>query len=506
LNNYLIRTCQGRNRFKRLLPYCILLSAFLLSVDAQEDVNQLSYRVGTFGSVSTGEQTPFWMVSNQYGVVPLEANNGYLRTQIGYHHYINSDWSWVTKADVVAAAPRYRNFYMQQLYTELACKGVRLSIGSHETGRYLQTVTDPFLSSGDLGLATNARPIPEINLYLPEFISLPWAGDWLQGKANFAVGRSFDTDYLESFIGENQYYIQNLLWHHKSLYVRLKDTKNNSPFSFIAGIRHAVQWGGEATNPLIKGQQPQTMKDFVRVVLGRSGGESATLSDQVNALGAHLGSYDFRLGYEKKDWAVYAYYQHIFCDASGMEFYNGLDGLKGLQVETPKFHWLKKIVFEHLYTLNQSGPFHFIQFDHDKYPGYGGGADRYYNNEEYTTGFSYFNRGLGTPFLLSPAYNQSGEVGFKHIRVQAWYMGAEGEIGRYLAWRLRLSAMESLGTPYAPTLKKLTGTSFSTDFSYCRKDWIFTASIAADQGSLIGNSRGFSISVAKQGISVLKRH
>jgi hypothetical protein len=489
---------------RKKLLVCLFLPAFMLSVQAQEEVSHLSYYVGTFGSVSSGGQTPFWMVGNQYGIVPLDANNGLLRTQMGYHHFFHRDWSWVTKVDLVAVAPRYRNIYVHQLYTELAFRGVRLSIGSHETGKYLQTVTDPYLSSGDLGLATNARPIPEINLYSPDFIVLPLTGGWLQGKANFSAGRSFDTDYIESFIGKNQYYIQNPLWHHKSLYLRFKDTKNDFPLSFIAGIRHAAQWGGEATDPNLKGKQPHTFKDFLHVVLRQAGDETASPSDQINLLGAHQGTYDFRLGYEKKDWAIYGYYQHIFSDASGMEFINALDGLKGVQIDLPKTPWLSKIVFEHLNTLNQSGPFHFIWFDDDNYPGYGGGADNYYNNDEYTTGFSYFNRSLGTPFLLSPEYNRDGKLGFKHTRIQAWYLGAEGDITPNLSWRLRLSAMESFGTPYAPPLKKLTATSFITNFSYCRKDWTFTSSIAADHGPLLGNHWGFSISVAKQGISELK--
>jgi len=489
---------------KRVTLYCILLSAFIFSIEAQDEIKHLSYNVRSFGSFSTLNQTPFWMVSNQYGVVPLEANNGYLRTKMGYHHFFSSEWSLVAKVDLIAVAPRYRNLYIQQLYAELRYKGLRLSIGSQESGQYLQTVTDPYLSSGDLGIATNARPIPEINLYSPDFILLPWTAGWLQGKANFALGRSFDTNYLDSYIGENQYYIQHLLWHHKSLYVRIKDSRNDFPLSMIAGIRHTAQWGGEATNPLFKGKQPRTLKDFLRIVLGQSGDEMASESDQINALGAHYGTYDFRLGFEKKNWAIYGYYQHIFSDASGMEFNNALDGLMGLQVDLPKFGMLKKIVFEHLNTYNQSGPFHYIWYDHDKYPGYGGGADNYYNNGEYSTGFSYFNRSLGTPFLLSPEYNGNGKLGINHNRVQALYLGVEGEINPNLSWRLRMSTMESRGTPYAPTLKKLNATSFITDFSYCRKDWIFTSSIAADHGSLLGNHWGFSLSVAKQGILVLK--
>ena len=489
---------------KHILLYCIIPAAFTFSVHAQKEANHLCYGFETFGSVSTNGPTPFWMVSNQHGVVPLAANNGYLRADIGYYHLLGSDFSWSTKADLVAITPRYRNFYVQQLYTELAYKDIRLSIGSQETGRYMQTVTDPFLSSGDLGLSVNARPIPEINLYSPGFIALPWVGNWVQAKGNFAVGRSFDTDYLNSFINEKQHYIQHTLWHHKSLYFQLKDAQNDFPVSFTVGLRHAVQWGGEATDPALKGQQPHSLMDFIRVVLSQSGHDGATMSDQINALGAHHGTYDFRLSYEKNDWTVHGYYQHLFGDASGMEFKNALDGLKGIRIETSNFPWLQKIVFEHLYTLNQSGPFHFIQYDHDTYPGYGGGGDNYYNNQEYTTGFSYFNRSLGSPFMISPEYNQAGKLGFTHSRVQAWYLGAKGAICRNVSYRFLLSTMESFGTPYAPAPQKLTSTSFKTDFFYSHKDWTFTTSVAADKGSLLGNHWGFGLSVAKRGILVIK--
>ncbi|MDR0796551.1 MAG: capsule assembly Wzi family protein [Tannerella sp.] len=484
---------------------CILLSICFHLCNAQDEINHIRYGVTGAGTMSTKNLTPFWMVSNQNGIIPLDANNGYLRMDIEYHHVFNGEWSWNTKADIIAVTPRYKNIYIQQFFTELAYKGIRLSIGSREYGQELQTVTDPFLSSGDMGLANNARPIPEINLYSPGFIVLPWIGRWVQGKGNFAAGRSFDTDYLESFKNEKQFYIQNPLWHHKSLYLRVKDAKNHYPFSFIAGIRHVAQWGGQSTNPRLSGMQPHTLKDFFSVVFGQSGGSTASLADQINVLGAHYGTYDFSLSYEKKDWGVRVYYQHLISDASGMEFVNALDGLKGIQLESSKYPWLKKLVIEHLYSMNQSGPFHFIQFDHTKYPGYGGGGDNYYNNGEYTTGFSYFNRSLGSPFFLSPEYNQGGKLGFRHNRLQAWYLGAEGAINHKWFWRLRLSTMDSYGTPQAPSIRILTANSLQTDFFYSHKGWTFTTSIAADQGSLPGNHWGFGLSVTKKNRIPVKR-
>ncbi|MDR1747372.1 MAG: capsule assembly Wzi family protein [Tannerella sp.] len=475
------------------VAFCCLL------IGQAQDNDRTVYHIQAFGSASSGGQTPFWMVSNREGIVPVDANNGYLRAGIFSHKSLGNHFEWQAGGDIVFVAPRYKNVYIHQLYTALSYRNIHLSIGSRSGYKYHLSTVDPSLSSGDMGMSTNARPIPEVNLFLPEYVTIPWTKGWLQGRGHFAIGRSFDTDYLSQFNKTDQFYVQNVLWHHKSLYARIKDTQNGFPVSMVIGLRHIAQWGGVSTNPKL-GNQPHSIKDLLRIMLGKSGGDNASLSDQINALGAHTGTYDIRMGYEKQDWAVFAYYQDIFSDASGMELYNLWDGLKGIQLNLNKMPWLSKIVLEYMTTLNQSGPFHFIDFDHDKYPGYGGGADNYYNNGEYTTGTSYFNRSLGSPLLISPAYNTDGAPGFKHTRVRAWHTGIEGQIIHDLSYRLLVTHMESFGTPFAPTIEKLKNTSFTTDFSYhfCNS-WKVTASLAADRGNLLGNHFGCGLSVSRQG-------
>ena len=51
-----------------------------------------------------------------------------------------------------------------------------------------------------------------------------------------------------------------------------------------------------------------------------------------------------------------------------MIFVNNTDGLWGGQLDLPKFPWLRKVVVEYLVTRDQSGQFHFIDFDHDLIP------------------------------------------------------------------------------------------------------------------------------------------
>ncbi len=91
-----------------------------------------TYKAEIFGSVASGDNTPFWMVSNRYGIVPLEANNGYLNAGVFHNQTFGKGFHWGAGLDVVAAVPRHRNFFIQQIYAELGYKCLLLSVGSKE--------------------------------------------------------------------------------------------------------------------------------------------------------------------------------------------------------------------------------------------------------------------------------------------------------------------------------------------------------------------------------------
>lgn len=480
-------------------------ATFAQSENNTEDAT--TYKAEAFGSVGSGDNTPFWMLSNRYGIVPLDANNGFLNAGVYHNQRFGKGFRWGAGLEVVATAPRYHNIFIQQAFAEIGYKSLLLSIGSKED---YSSLWDKNLSSGDLVHSSNARPIPEIKLSMPQFTVVPGTKGWMQVKGDFAAGRSFDTDYLANFTNKQQetgttkkqVYIKNVLWHHKSFYVQIKDTRNDFPLSGTIGVQDYAQWGGTSTDPKI-GAQPHSFKDFIRVVCGSKGGDNATVSDQINVLGSHYGSYDFKLSFTKKDWAVHAYHQHYFNDKSGMIFNNGTDGLYGIQVDLPKLPWLRKVVTEYVLTRNQTGPMHFIDFDHDKHPGIGGGNDDYYNNLEYKTGLSYFNRGLGSPLIISPEYNQNGKLGFTNNRIKDWHIGAEGDISPQISYRVLFTKMNGWGTSYHPFRNKKEGTSSLIDITYTHprlNGWTFTGSVAADTGTMVGKNAGFSLRVAKRGI------
>jgi hypothetical protein len=512
----------------------LLVSAFSIASESvaqtgEEEQNALAYRIEESASLSAGDYTPFWLVSNRHGMAPLEAGNSYLSAGMFYNQNFGQGFRWNVGADLAAVFPRYRkefapqvseagtgyiaaanpsykrNALIRQLYAELSYRSLRLTVGSKEEYRSLW---DGDLSSGDLVSSVNARPIPEARISMPAFSPVPYTKGRLYIKGDFSIGRSLDNDYLSYFTSESgAFYVKDVLWHTKSLFFRVAGPGKGFPLSLEFGLRHGAQWSGVSTNPRIA-EQPGRLSDFVRILLGREGGEGATASDSINVLGNHFGSYDFKLAYEAENWTVKAYHQRYFEDKSGTIFGNGWDGLWGLQLDLQQTPWLQKIVVEILETRNQTGPFHFIHFDHEKHPGVGGGADNYYNNGEYTTGLSYFNRGMGSPLLPSPEYNADGSLGFKNTRVHDWHFGLMGDLSSQARYRLLLTFMNTWGTHYQPFLEKKTGTSALLEIVYRHprlRGWLFTGSLALDTGTIFGKNAGIGISVAKRGILPIKQ-
>ena len=57
---------------------CLGMATASFAQEKETTPEATTYKAEIFGSVASGDNTPFWMVSNRYGIVPLEANNGYL--------------------------------------------------------------------------------------------------------------------------------------------------------------------------------------------------------------------------------------------------------------------------------------------------------------------------------------------------------------------------------------------------------------------------------------------
>ena len=104
----------------KALQTIIAIAALFYVADAfaqtEEVEDATSYKAEIFGSASSGSTTPFWMVSNRYGIVPLDAGNGYLNAGIFHQQHFGKGFRWSAGLDIIAAVPRYHNVFVQQVW------------------------------------------------------------------------------------------------------------------------------------------------------------------------------------------------------------------------------------------------------------------------------------------------------------------------------------------------------------------------------------------------------
>ena len=497
--------------------FLILLFVFALYAKAYSQF-QTTYRVEAFGSVSTGENTPFWMLYHNWGMVPLGADNFYIRGGVFHQQTINKDWSFNAGFDLAGASPNaYGSIWVQQLYGELNWKFLRLNIGSKED---YTSLLDPNLSSGDFELSNNARPLPEIKVSIPNFVLIPYTKGNLYIKGDFAVGYYMDGNWQEKVALPNLYsYEKNVLAHHKSLYFRLGNIEMKNKLQFTVGLDHQAQYGGTLYKyrsylPYIPTEytvfnQPQGITDLLRVVMAREGSPSSTITDQSYTAGSSIGAYLFKFDYRLKNNDILSIYkQHFFDDGSGLAFENYRDGLYGIEYKMKNKSLLSGALFEYVYTKNQTGSVDFwyqlMDNEHYHLRNLGNGNDDYYNNVDYVQGHSYFGRTMGTPLFLSPEYNKDGRLFFTSTRIIAYHLGVEGYFYRDLQYRLLVTTGQSWGTYYVPFVHVKNGIASELDFMYSfrRIEGLgIKLSLAFNKGEFFSDdSFGGGITITKSGV------
>ena len=485
---------------KKYIYFLLLL--FVYNAYSQDTLN---YRFEVLGSASSGKYTPFWITSNTYGTVPIKPNNGYVRGDLSWKYNFRNGININAEADIISAAKHSSSVWIHQLYAAVAYRNIYFFIGAKE--RYI-SMLDKNLSIGDMTYSTNARPMPEINFAFPNYTAIPYTKDYLKFKVDFALGKSFDNDYILRTKVFDKPYAIDMLWHHKSLFLKLEDSAGDFPFYGIFGIEHAAQWGGWTSfNDF--GKNPASLKDFIRIVLCESGDSSADEGEQINVLGNHLGTYNFKMAYKGKKFQAALYKQHYFDDNSGLELFNWRDGIWGGEFTFHNQPFLQKIVLEYLQTTNQSGPFHFLYYDRNLYPNArGGGGDNYYNHYLYTSGWSYFGRGIGNALLTSPEYNDDRSLGFKNNRVKAIHLGLKGKITSEFYYRTLFTGTHNWGIPDYPFLKRKDNFSSLIECIYEPKKyegWQIAIQGSFDKGDLYGDSFGCALKISKTGV-VGKNH
>ncbi|WGK64709.1 capsule assembly Wzi family protein [Croceiramulus getboli] len=308
------------------------------------------------------------------------------------------------------------NFFVDEAFMEYTYRNLQFMIGTQHRSVELNGLSSV---NGNILFSNNARTLPGVEVKTVRPFSI---ADF------FAIGGS-----LAHYQTLDDRFVEDAMIHYKHLDLIFNWNQNST---LKATIQHAVQWGG--TSPVF-GKQPTSFSDYIRVVFGGSGGETARDSDQINALGNSLGSFGLTYQWRKNDSQWTLYHQSLFEDRSGTEANNFPDGVWGVQWTNPDNSWASAVLYEYIQTISQSGR------PRQTEGGQQSGGDNYFNNGTYRSGWTYFGRNIGLPFITQ----DPDGLGFDNNRIIAHHVGVRGQLWK-LNYLAKGSYVEGLGTYREP--------------------------------------------------------
>lgn len=429
------------------LPLIIVIF-LLLGIEC---FSQTTYEVildGT-GQLYTDDESPFWMHTNQRGRIDEKTQLSGLLSSI-----ININLGDGNSAEF-GLGTFYKNGYedglkLDEAFFSFSSPKLGVVIGKKQKKDLFQGLS---ASNENILWSLNASPIPGIRLFTREPFFL---------KENYGIG--FMTS-LEEYLLEDDRHIKNSRLHHKSFHIVYR---NKSNLQLSMGLQHFVQWAGISEE---FGELPGSFEDYTKVFFGRTSDEDID-GEEANALGNQIGSYEIKLKTKIKDIDFKFLYNHIFEDGSGLKMGNFPDGRYAVYFEDNRdtfwgTSWLKAFMYEFYYTKNQS---------RDRVSSAEDGADNYFNNNLYRSGWTYRNQVIGVPFIL---LNENRfRIGTNILTVH--HLGLRGKAFDEYPYRFLLSYRKNYGVKdsfFAETREV-----FSTllEVELINRDYNLKAQIGAD--------------------------
>lgn len=478
------------------IVFLLIITSSLICA-AQAPDNHLSEKmaidvnIATLGTFSGGDNAPFWLTNNQYGLGSTENNSGYLRAQTFAKKKLADKLKLQLGVDIIAAHNLNSDFHFQQLYADFTYKNVKLSIGSKERAPLFK---NELLSTGGMTLSNNARPIPQVEASLPDFVTVPYTKGLLEVMGGISYGKFIDDKFKLNNAADGNY-AKEILYHRKYGFVKFE---NNQTWNFIMGLEMDTQWGGHFyKNDEFWWNSPARFKDFFRVLVPMSGGSDSNMTDQVNILGNVYGSLHFITNYRKENYTVKAYIERFFEDHSGLFFKSVPDGLYGIELNLKKKGRITGVLFEYLHTKNQSGPF--LWDKSEEIPVQVSGGDNYYNHIDYIS-LSNYGFVMGNPLLTSPIYNNGSSLTVFNTRLSSFHGGITGYINNNLKYRTLFTYSQSWGTPLIPSrsIRNQFSTMLEATYSNDKlSGWLFSGAFSYDKSDMIGDNAGVQFKVSK---------
>ncbi len=339
-----------------------MIFIFGLTAVGQTD---FSGNINLDGLLSTKEDLPFWFYSNQRGRISETTSvSGLLQGKVTYELSDNSNIEF--GGGIYYEDAFNDEIFIDELYAALDYKWLEIIAGSKQKAE----VYNGLSASGESILwSLNARPVPGLQIKTAEPVYFSPGGNL-----------AFEGSWNEYYLGDNQG-AEKVRLHHKELSLIYRF---GAGWTAKAGLQHFVQWGGRSE---FFGEQPAGLTDYLRIISGRKGGENSSQTDQDNALGGHLGSWELYITKETRGFTYQFIYNNLFEDGSGSRLANTPDGRYGFFVENRDQNQLiNSFIYEFYYTREQSqtGPHLY---------------DNYFDGGVYAFGWTYKGRIIGVPFF-----------------------------------------------------------------------------------------------------------
>jgi capsule assembly protein Wzi len=286
---------------------------------------------------------------------------------------------------------------------------------------------DPELSLGNLGYSNNAAPMPKVVISTNGWQRLPVLGNIFSFKGYLAHGWF-----------EKGRYQSGAFLHQKNIYLRVQALDKKLSLAF--GLNHNAQWGG--TTIANENDQPTGLVNYAKIFLASSGASDALETDQLNALGNHLGTYDLKGSYDFRGFTLANYWQFLWEDGSGLNPLNWRDGLVGLSLTMDNFQLINKFVFEIVRTTDQDAE----KVGNDGVPFLE--PDHFFNNGVYHSGWTYQDKLIGSPLFIKSDVEGSNRNVIQNM-INAYNFGIGGSIVG-IDYTIRYSSFQNHGTHFKP--------------------------------------------------------
>jgi hypothetical protein len=378
-----------RSLFKLILLLCITYSCSF----GQGIFDKMQYHAEAGVYVSSNKENPFWLRSNQYGIVPLKSGIGTIRGGI-YKEYDSTynaagklrKFNYGFGVNVVANLGQASKVILPEAYVKLRYKAFEFYAGRRKE---IFGLVDTSLTSGSYIWSGNALPLPKIQISIPNYIPVLWDG-------LVAIKGS----YGDGFFG-NTGRVKKFYLHQKSLYGRIG--RENAKVHVFGGFNHQVQWGGN--NPQRPTQEfANNIYAYLYSVIplkkvSAIASQHLTKGDLENRVGNQLGTLDMGVEYKLSGYKLFIYRQNLYEQGAALlRLANIRDGLNGISFENlyPQDGLsLRKVLFEFFYSKSQGDdPLLFTKVR-------GWELENYFTHYQYIDGWTYMDKVIGTPLITT---------------------------------------------------------------------------------------------------------